>query len=1510
MKTNQLTTAWAMFFVAFTMCACQKQMQSPAAPPPQQENVLPAEAGADSANQAAGGKPLPEAATQENVHGTEPGADSANESMPQANADAPKETITLKDWHQYHLEHCWPYQEDTQCNEAEWERFHDYIMNHSLNYDSIRALFLRYGDEIERTAQWIKERENSCISRLDPGGGCDKGCCIEETIWNDLINEMTIIRDSYNSNHPKEQYALWKLVTEDKAESSDEDKPKKSNEQKREELRALIEAGADVWDRNQNGIRPVFLIKDKQILRELIQSEDFSIWRTDNHNRTLLHVISERGDIDADFIQLFINKHADINVRDDQGNTPLGLYVLNNEPDESIIQAFIDAGADLYAANKKGRIPLYKLPPDMVLKLIEKGNIKPDAKDALGKTLLHVFISHEELVKYLIDAGLDINAKDNDGNTVLHNKHISLATVQQLVKLGANINAQNKTGETPLMIICDDNAQNESISDLECTQKLMELGADVKLRDANGDDFVMRRIIENMFSTYYPENDDIIEYLESANDYRFTNVSKHFSKLFFQKLIYIATEDDRINDACYDSDNSPSYMVNMIPELIKAGLDIHQKTEDGNTYLFYKFYEFDSPLVYESLIKLGLNVNAKNKRSETPLHQHLGLETMNVLINAGADVNAKDELGRTPLFYNIQTRQPYMCDYFKVLNKDVADFLLASGANINEKDKNGRTVLYYIDNDFNTGDPAVTLKYLVEHGIDLNAVDNEGKTALFSLPTQYGDIDITKENNACSIYEAFMKEGGKLDAKDKYGRNVLFYKPQLVNCFKGIANKNPSIQLDIKALINEPDNDGIKLLTYMHKGEFIKSFKSYFSELYHESPGLYSDPEDDEFKEFYLEVMQLLVESGADAGCGLGGTVSEDMCVCGQIRYSQAEALQWTCLGDLLRCLQYDGCSLFGKKYPAASDRCDADKKAVNGYPCSERWECDAESCDCHQITIHSGDVCVPGGVLAPNKGIYETQDDYNNRTSKCGGKPIADTFIAKEEDVLCKDDNWLCFTEENNDSSFCQFTIKNLYYDLQKQSWVCESQSEKDKDALYCAGQPFPGDESDKSSYDCDIFDNKWVCEKESCSCRTSMRIDDAAYSKIGNQKVCDLSGIIPNYKSIQKNHMLYSVCKDASNYVTLNIFDEGKEIVCKKEKNCRCPNGYVKYFIENEYESEYESEYNMYRCVNKDTACNNGEIYDPSKQTCVCPKDSVYNSQLGRCEFFKCQNDKCKDDFSKTCLTDIHACIEECPKGYIYDIIMDKCRKYKEKCKNKLDDLEDLALISCDFAARHGYDTGYGNNATWDQTFEWFDEECAEDNDEDSGELMENSHYAANDNAPAPSTDKSTNHGDIPKGMRLGPCYDKVYYGYGIHFEGGGDGGYYRIGTTVRCVSVNGCSCGESTCQKYGQCIDGQCHYDDFYLDLMCYAKKSNVGDWYDDDEDDDDGDISTFPITADNDGNCACNHTILNPGFNYKNEYLCSQYGWLCEKDTGCRCGDIQCEHGSVCIAPGQCSQPVIP
>jgi len=78
------------------------------------------------------------------------------------------------------------------------------------------------------------------------------------------------------------------------------------------------------------------------------------------------------------------------------------------------------------------------------------------------------------IIKHLIEYGVNINKEDNDGNSPLFYACLSgnMTVVRYLIEQGANINKLNKYGETPLFYACEDG--NEAI-----VKYLVEQGANI-----------------------------------------------------------------------------------------------------------------------------------------------------------------------------------------------------------------------------------------------------------------------------------------------------------------------------------------------------------------------------------------------------------------------------------------------------------------------------------------------------------------------------------------------------------------------------------------------------------------------------------------------------------------------------------------------------------------------------------------------------------------------------------------------------------------------------------------------------------------------------------------------------------------------------------------------------------------------------------------------------------------------------------------------------------------------
>jgi ankyrin repeat protein/TPR repeat protein len=111
-------------------------------------------------------------------------------------------------------------------------------------------------------------------------------------------------------------------------------------------------------------------------------------------------------------------------------------------------------------------------------------------------------------------------------------------------------------------------------------------------------------------------------------------------------------------------------------------------------------------------------IHQKDKHGSTPLHlaafYHLG-DIIRLLVEKGADVNAKNKRGNTPL-HKISH------------DKDIAQFLIASGARVNEQDNSGQTPLHKIAGYADVQSGIDVAKILLANGASKSIQDNSGRT--------------------------------------------------------------------------------------------------------------------------------------------------------------------------------------------------------------------------------------------------------------------------------------------------------------------------------------------------------------------------------------------------------------------------------------------------------------------------------------------------------------------------------------------------------------------------------------------------------------------------------------------------------------------------------------------------------------------------------------------------------------------------------------------------------------
>ena len=151
---------------------------------------------------------------------------------------------------------------------------------------------------------------------------------------------------------------------------------------------------------------------------------------------------------------------------------------------------------------------------ELVKKLINNG-VDLNIKDNDGYTPLmrsmFVIEDSEKIIKLLIDAGANVNiTDDNNGNTALilwiksDWKNTSTNKIKLLINAGADVNIKNNYGNTALILA-------SSRNQIENVKLLIEAGADWNLKNDEDSDFLDYLSNNNVIIELYP--DQYKEYL-------------------------------------------------------------------------------------------------------------------------------------------------------------------------------------------------------------------------------------------------------------------------------------------------------------------------------------------------------------------------------------------------------------------------------------------------------------------------------------------------------------------------------------------------------------------------------------------------------------------------------------------------------------------------------------------------------------------------------------------------------------------------------------------------------------------------------------------------------------------------------------------------------------------------------------------------------------------------------------------------------------------------------------
>jgi ankyrin repeat protein len=454
----------------------------------------------------------------------------------------------------------------------------------------------------------------------------------------------------------------------------------------------LVKAGADVMASRNDGKNTLHLAsegKSIKCLQIILSANNVDVNVKDYDDHTPLILAARSGNIDA--LKLLIQKGSSINSKDKKGATSL---FESCRWSSDCTEYLISHGAEVNVRDMYGYTPLHWAAmfanPKSIKLLLEHG-VTIDAKDKKGNTALHYAVQcccdskcgHNEVINILLSYGANVDIKNNDNDTpeqvaIIYGRgdfgklirtysrnklDIFIAAAEGYVdnlKLFLQhtpsiTNNRDKHGYTPLHVAA-------MAGNADCVRILLDAGADVQARDANG----QTPIECTLKSDFGAIASLLINYeglgkkgKDSETAHELLSGAASMGKIHIMQVLLDYGVKANSEDVKQDSPLFAAVVAgrsNIVKMLLERGADVNVVIPGENyTPLHLAVSAQNNALtISEMLLKHGADVNARSSDGSTALHKaslNPRPGVVELLISSGAYVNARNSSGRTPLSY-------------------------------------------------------------------------------------------------------------------------------------------------------------------------------------------------------------------------------------------------------------------------------------------------------------------------------------------------------------------------------------------------------------------------------------------------------------------------------------------------------------------------------------------------------------------------------------------------------------------------------------------------------------------------------------------------------------------------------------------------------------------------------------------------------------------------------------------------------------------------------------------
>ncbi|ORY37863.1 ankyrin [Neocallimastix californiae] len=455
---------------------------------------------------------------------------------------------------------------------------------------------------------------------------------------------------------------------------------------------------------------------------------------------------------------MLIQYGIDINSKDREGKTLL-FYAIKEE-DKFIVNYLLKNHASIQSVNENIKC----------LKELTKNKKKKENK--LLETFEFRIKNKFNILDLLLEYGLDINDEDEERkilllyaiedenefivNYLLEN-HASIHSVNENIKCLRKLTKKKKENEKELLGTFEFRVKNK----FDILKLLLKYGLNIDAKDEERKTLLLYAIED--------ENELIVNYL-LENHASIHSVNENIKCLKEFTINKKGNEKELIESFEFRVKNK----FNIIKLLLKYGLDINAKDEEGKTLLLYAINEVNEFLFYYLI---------KNKASLKSLQAY----NIKVLVKFIVRINENENVLNKLIKYTNKEKEEEKC--IKILNLKIQN-----GFDINDKDEEGNTILIYAIEVRKIS----VIQYLLERNASLKSVNSKIEI-LKPLITNIIPKSGSDEEQICNIDDLNFNI---LKLLIDYGLNMENNKKYYITLFKIMKNSNPEIDQIIENLLN------------------------------------------------------------------------------------------------------------------------------------------------------------------------------------------------------------------------------------------------------------------------------------------------------------------------------------------------------------------------------------------------------------------------------------------------------------------------------------------------------------------------------------------------------------------------------------------------------------------------------------------------------------------------------------------------------------------------------------